>query len=163
MTRLGGDPSPRWGSTVLQPARIGSPSARSLYLVTDSLGSVRGTVIGSGALTGTGYDAWGNPQTVGGLTATTPFGFAGGYTDPTGLIYLLNRYYDPATGQFTSVDPDLAQTLQPYAYVNDNPVSLSDLTGLAWWDHGTFQGGLCWGFCSTDWFDASATFAVQIE
>jgi len=39
------------------------------YLVTDSLGSVRGTVNSSGTLTGTtGYDAWGNPQTPGGLT-----------------------------------------------------------------------------------------------
>lgn len=40
--------------------------------------------------------------TPGGLTATTPFGFAGGYTDPTDLIYLIHRYYDPSTGQFIS-------------------------------------------------------------
>ncbi len=80
------------------------------YLVTDSLGSVRGTVSTSGALTGTtSYDAWGNPQTRGGLTAT-PFGYAGGYTDPDGLIYLLNRYYDPATGQFISVDPAISHS-----------------------------------------------------
>jgi len=101
------------------------------YLNTDSLGSVRGTVNGSGALTGTtSYDAWGNPQTTGGLTATTPFGYAGGYTDPTGLLYLINRYYDPATGQFTSLDPAVDQTLQPYAYTGGNPVSSSDPTGL---------------------------------
>jgi RHS repeat-associated protein len=31
-----------------------------------------------------------------------PFGFAGGYTDPTDLIYLIHRYYDPSTGQFIS-------------------------------------------------------------
>jgi hypothetical protein len=60
------------------------------YLVADSLGSVRGTVSASGSLTGTtSYDAWGNSETAGGLTATTPFGYAGGYTDPTGLIYLV--------------------------------------------------------------------------
>ena len=100
------------------------------YLVTDSLGSVRGIVNSSGALTGTtSYDAWGNPQTSSGLTATTPFGFAGGYTDPDGLIYLVNRYYDPATGQFMSVDPDLAQTQQPYQYADGNPVSETDPTG----------------------------------
>lgn len=75
------------------------------YLVTDSLGSVRGTVNASGGLTGTcGYDAWGNPENSGGLRATTPFSYAGGYTDPTGLLYLINRYYDPNTGQFLSVD-----------------------------------------------------------
>jgi RHS repeat-associated protein len=102
------------------------------YLVTDSLGSVRATMNSSAAITGTAsYDAWGNPATAGGLTATTPFGFAGGYTDPTGLIYLINRYYDPSTGQFTSVDPDVDQTLAPYAYTSGNPVSQTDPTGLS--------------------------------
>ena len=70
----------------------------------------------------TSYDAWGNPQTTGGLTAATPFGYAGGYTDPDGLLYLINRYYDPATGQFISVDPAVAQTMAPYAYADGNPV-----------------------------------------
>ena len=85
----------------------------------------------SGTLSGTtSYDAWGNPQTAGGLTATTPFGFAGGYTDPIGLIYLINRYYDPATGQFTSVDPEVRDTLQPYAYAAGDPVSQTDPTGM---------------------------------
>lgn len=101
------------------------------YLVADRLGSIRGTVSPTGALTAnTAYDAWGNPETTGGLTATTPFGFAGGYTDPSGLIYLVNRYYSPQLGQFTSVDPDLASTLQPYAYAGDNPVTNADPTGL---------------------------------
>jgi RHS repeat-associated protein len=101
------------------------------YLVADSLGSVRGTVSSSGTLTGTtSYDAWGNAQTSGGLTATTPFGFAGGYTDPDGLIYLINRYYNPQTGQFISVDPDLSQTLLPYAYTDGDPVTDTDPTGL---------------------------------
>jgi RHS repeat-associated protein len=100
------------------------------YLVTDALGSVRGTVSSTGSLTGTAsYDAWGNPSAAGGLTATTPFGFAGGYTDATGLIYLDHRYYDPQTGQFTSVDPLLSQTLLPYAYANGDPVSQVDPTG----------------------------------
>jgi RHS repeat-associated protein len=113
------------------------------YLNTDSLGSVRGTVNSTGALTGTtSYEVWGNPQTTGGLTAATPFGYAGGYTDPTGLIYLINRYYDPATGQFTSVDPQVDQTLQPYAYTGGNPVSQTDPTGLA------FMVPVPCGFCS---------------
>jgi RHS repeat-associated protein len=100
------------------------------YLVSDALESVRGTVNSSGTLTGsTSYDAWGNPLTNAGLTGTTPFGYAGAYTDPDGLLYLINRYYDPATGQFTSVDPDLEQTLQPYAYTDGDPVIQSDPTG----------------------------------
>jgi RHS repeat-associated protein len=101
------------------------------YLVTDLLNSVRGTANSSGSLTGTtSYDAWGNPETSGGLTASTPFGYAGGYTDGTGLLYLINRYYDPATGQFTSVDPDVSNTLQPYEYAGGDPVVDSDPTGL---------------------------------
>ena len=78
----------------------------------------------------TSYDAWGNPETSGGLTSSTPFGFAGGYTDPTGLIYLIGRYYDPATGQFLSVDPLVAETGQPYAYAGSDPVNESDPNGL---------------------------------
>ena len=101
------------------------------YLVTDLLGSVRGIVSSSGNLTAsTTYDAWGNPETAGGLTSYSPFGFAGGYADPTGLIYLINRYYDPATGQFVSVDPDASQTLQPYRYADGNPIMDIDPAGL---------------------------------
>jgi RHS repeat-associated protein len=101
------------------------------YLNADSLGSVRGIISSSGSLTATtNFDAWGNPETSGGLTATTPFGYAGAYTDPSGLLYLINRYYDPVTGQFISVDPDLAQTSAPYAYANGNPVTNTDPTGL---------------------------------
>jgi RHS repeat-associated protein len=128
------------------------------YLVADSLGSVRGTVSASGSLTGTtSYDAWGNSETTGGLTATTPFGYAGGYTDPTGLIYLVNRYYDPQTGQFTSVDPAIAQTVQPYAYANGNPVSYTDPSGACnWWCEGFswsaagIVGGLCGALTAED-------------
>jgi RHS repeat-associated protein len=91
----------------------------------------------SGTLTATtNYDAWGNPETTGGLTVSTPFGYAGGYTDPDSLVYLLARYYAPASGQFISVDPLLSQTMQPYAYADGNPVSYVDPSGQArlnWW------------------------------
>lgn len=59
-----------------------------------------------------------------------PFGFEGGYTEPTGLIYLTGRYYDPTTAQFLSVDPDLPQTGQPYSYAGDDPLNRSDPSGL---------------------------------
>jgi RHS repeat-associated protein len=120
-----------YGNGVTPTEQVNLSTGGITHLVADSLGSVRGTVSSSGALSGTtSYDAWGNPQTTGGLTATTPFGFAGGYTDPTGLIYLINRYYDPSTGQFLSVDPEVRKTLQPYAYTAGNPVSQTDPTGL---------------------------------
>ena len=102
------------------------------YLVTDSLGSVRGMVDSTGALDATtSYDAWGNPQTVGGLTSYTPFGYAGYYTDPDGLTYNIARYYDPTTGQFLTVDPLVDQTEQPYQYTSDDPVDGTDPSGQA--------------------------------
>jgi hypothetical protein len=39
------------------------------------------------------------------------------------------RWYDPGNGQFLSVDPDLAETDQPYAYASDDPVNESDPSG----------------------------------
>jgi RHS repeat-associated protein len=101
------------------------------YLLADRLGSIRGTINTSGALTHTtSYDAWGNPQTSGGLTTNTPFGYAGNYTDPTGLTYNIRRYYDPATGQFISVDPAVDETEQPYSYAGDDPIDAIDSLGL---------------------------------
>jgi RHS repeat-associated protein len=61
--------------------------------------------------------------------AATPFGFSGAYTDPTGLVYLIHRYYDPSTGQFISVDPKVATTVQPYAYAGDDPLNATDPLG----------------------------------
>jgi RHS repeat-associated protein len=105
-----------------------------VYLLADAIGSIRGVVSASGALTAsTSYDAWGNPLTAGGLTSYTPLGYAGGYTDPDGLIYLINRYYDPQTGQFLSVDPQLSETQSPYGYAEDDPVDNADPTGANPW------------------------------
>ncbi len=42
---------------------------------------------------------------------------------------LVNRYYDPTTGEFMTVDPDLAETGQPYQYAGGDPVNESDPSG----------------------------------
>lgn len=119
------------------------------YYVADSLGSVRGVVSTSGSLVAsTSYDAWGTPQSSGGLTAETAFGYAGGYTDATGLLYLVNRYYDPTTGLFLSVDPALRTTNQPYVYAADNPLSASDPTGT-YSQAGPCEGNLHWPHVSS--------------
>jgi RHS repeat-associated protein len=101
------------------------------YLVSDSLGSIRGIVDSSGFVSAsTAYDAWGNPETSGGLALYTPFGYAGGYVDPTGLSYLIRRYYDPQAGQFLTIDPLVQTTEAPYSYALDDPVDRSDPSGL---------------------------------
>ena len=142
------------------------------YLVTDSLGSVRGTVNSSGSLTGTtNYDAWGNPESAGGLTATTPFGVAGGYTDPTGLIYLQHRYYDPQAGQFLSVDPLVDRTHQSYSYANGDPVNGTDPSGMrstfgeAFGNYYDKKGGAWWSaqmLCWSDNDECSIAWGLRI-
>jgi RHS repeat-associated protein len=65
-------------------------------------------------------------------TATTPLLWAGQYQDPTtGLYYMRARWYDPATGEFLSVDPDFDQTLDAYGYADENPLDGTDPSGLA--------------------------------
>jgi RHS repeat-associated protein len=99
------------------------------YLHHDQLGSIR--MISNGSPTSTfTYNPNGTLNASTG-TATTPFGYAGQYTDPeTGLIYLDHRYYDPYTNQFITVDPQASQTQQPYQYADDDPLNNADPTGL---------------------------------
>jgi RHS repeat-associated protein len=83
------------------------------------------------------YSVYGS-QTISSGSKVTPFGFQGSYSDPTGLIYSINRYYDPTTDQFLSVDPDVATTDQPYAFTDDNPLNAEDPLGLL---ADEFEGG----------------------
>jgi RHS repeat-associated protein len=54
-----------------------------------------------------------------------------GKTDASGLQYMRNRYYDPATGRFTQQDPiGLAGGLNLYGFVSGDPVNFSDPFGL---------------------------------
>ena len=53
---------------------------------------------------------------------------------------VLARYYDPATGQFLTVDPDVATTLSPYGYVQGDPLNSTDPTG----DCGLWGSDTCW-------------------
>jgi RHS repeat-associated protein len=123
-----------YGPTGTPLEQIGLTTGTTTYLIADRIGSVRATLNSSGTVTATtSYDPWGNPTTSGGLTATTPIGYAGAYTDPTGLIYLINRYYNPTTGQLLSLDPLVDQTQQPYQYAQDNPTDNTDPTGQACW------------------------------
>ena len=50
--------------------------------------------------------------------------------EPTGFYYLRARYYDPAIGQFLTVDPEVATTLSPHGYVAGNPFNNVDPRGL---------------------------------
>ena len=77
-------------------------------------------------------------------------GFVGGDVDPTGLIHIGAREYDPALGRFISVDPvqDLADPQQwnGYSYANNDPITRSDPTGLIPDDCRQFD---CYGYSLT--------------
>jgi RHS repeat-associated protein len=99
------------------------------YLFSGATG-VRYVATSAGAITSADvYSAYGT-RTTGGVANATPFGFEGAYTDPTTFLYLIDRYYDPSTSQFLSVDPDVAATGQPYAYTGDDPVNGTDPLGI---------------------------------
>ena len=63
------------------------------------------------------------------------FGYTGhGYSPDTELVYAENRYYDPRTAQFLSVDrvkgvASLPQSLNSYTYVWNDPMNLVDPDG----------------------------------
>jgi RHS repeat-associated protein len=102
------------------------------YLHTDQLGSIRMITNTSGASAGTAsYTAYGTRTTTG---TTSPFGYAGQYTDTeTGLQWDRARYYDPTTAQFLTVDPLAALTGARYTYTGGNPITGADPTGLIDW------------------------------
>lgn len=108
--------------------QINNSSGTVLYLHHDQQGSTRLLTGSTGNVEGKcTYGAYGTPTCEG---ATTPLGYDGQYTSAdTGLVYLRAREYDPATGQFLSVDPDVEQTREVYVYAKDNPLSYGDPTG----------------------------------
>jgi len=115
------------------------------YLLKDRLGSVDAVADASGTLTETrGYDAFGKPrsgtwadlspaklQNVG----TTPKGFTQHeHLNQLELIHMNGRVYDYHLGRFTGVDPFIqfplnSQSLNPYSYILNNPLSGTDPTG----------------------------------
>jgi len=100
------------------------------YLHHDQQGSTRLLTGSTGTVTGKcTYGAYGAPTCEG--TTTTPLGYDAQYTSSdTGLLYMRARAYDPATGQFLTVDPINALTRAPYNYAGDNPINYMDRTGL---------------------------------
>ena len=108
--------------------RIGSAH---YYFLTNASGSVVAVINGSGQTVANryGYDPLGN-TTYASVAVPNPFGYAGGFTDPTGLIHFGARYYDPSTARWTQVDPEATGTSSAYAYSNDDPINATDPTGL---------------------------------
>ena len=81
------------------------------------------------------YDAFGNYSEETDSPKKNPFRYCGEYTDDeTGLVYLRNRYYDPAIGRFITEDP-AKDGLNWYAYCGNNPIHTMLTRGgwSIWW------------------------------
>jgi hypothetical protein len=72
---------------------------------------------------------------------------------------VINRYYDPTTDQFLSIDPAVAQTDQPYVFTNDDPLNAEDPLGLS--DLGGTEGGLEPVFNASWLFDFGDTSGIS--
>jgi RHS repeat-associated protein len=123
------------GSTLYVPG-VGQWNGTSwAYELTDGLGSVRQLVNAQGNVVQSyTYSPFGEVIAAAG-SRSSALQYTGEQKDvDTGLVYLRARWYDSATGRFTSRDPFpgfavLPQTLHPYVYVNNNPVNLTDPSG----------------------------------
>ncbi len=121
-----------------------TPKEGQSYLLTDHLGSVD-TVIDASGVTSPqpqSFDTFGHhrdpntwlPTTGNGTTLTTRGFTHHEHLDNVGLIHMNGRVYDPTVGRFLSVDPMFqaltnTQSVNPYSYVMNNPLSLIDPSG----------------------------------
>lgn len=118
--------------------------ARKLYYVQkDRLGSTLAIADASGSTVQSyAYDAFGTPYLASGSGYVALKDFAGNlhgndrfftgreYDRETGLHYYRARYYDSDLGRFMGRDPiGMADQVNLYAYVANNPLKFTDPTG----------------------------------
>jgi RHS repeat-associated protein len=120
-----------WGEGLV--AQLQNGQAR--YVHADGLGSVKALSDGNGALTDAyAYATFGEVLSHAG-TSGQPYRFAGEHYDPeAGMQYHRARWYDPAIGRFTALDPFdgipiRPATLHRYAYAGSDPVNQTDPSG----------------------------------
>ncbi|WP_146259267.1 RHS repeat-associated core domain-containing protein [Streptomyces tateyamensis] len=127
------------GGVTLSRVTAATAGGTLVYQWADShgTGNVQISSDSSQAVTRRPSDPFGNPRGTqpapGSWSGSS--GFVGGTLDPaTGLTNLGAREYQPATGRFLNPDPILGtgdpQQWNGYAYSDNNPVNLSDPSGL---------------------------------
>ncbi|MGL5825495.1 MAG: RHS repeat-associated core domain-containing protein [Nocardioides sp.] len=105
--------------------------ANPTWYLTDHNGNTRALTDAAGAVQATyTYTPYGTPTRTTGAASTPLLYGRGHYDTDTGYIYLLHRYYDPATATFTTTDPLLSVSGSPYGYTYGDPLNVTDPTGL---------------------------------
>lgn len=73
---------------------------------------------------------WGNTTQSGVQAGNNPYQYVSGYKDAaTGYTKFGARYYNPAIGRFTQLDPSGKDP--HYSYAGNNPITISDTSGLS--------------------------------
>jgi RHS repeat-associated protein len=102
--------------------------------LSDHLGSVRQVVDPTTAVAlAQSFDPFGQVLEQAG-SAQSIFGYTGEQTDPTRLVFLRARYYNPSIGRFLTADSVVPDPLSSrgwnrYAYVENNPINRTDPSG----------------------------------
>ncbi len=138
-------------------ARLGEQQPEGWqYHLGDALGSVRELTNSTGTVgLVRSYEPFGSLMASFG-SGSTAFAFTGEQLDGTGLAYLRARYVDSFTGRFLSQDsriPDYQSppSLNPWTYVEGNPVNATDPSGLV-----PKRNEIGWNFiysCNCGWID----------
>ncbi|MEO8132825.1 MAG: FG-GAP-like repeat-containing protein [Betaproteobacteria bacterium] len=139
------------GGSVALPAN--QPASDTRYWHKDPLGSVVAITKTGGTVVGRyQFDVWGEREVKTSSIATgDPYEEERGYTghammDEVALINMNGRIYDPTAGRFLQADPIVqapgnGQSYNRYSYAMNNPLSLTDPSGLNWLDRFVTRGG----------------------
>ena len=139
-----------------------APEGQAWFL-TDRLGTVIGLASNSGSLIASySYDPTGIPRATvetGTVAGYNIHRYAGGLLDrTTGLTRFGVRWYDPATGRFTTPDPS-GKEKNTYLYAGGNALNLSDPSGMDSNDGTNFVVTMLWAAGS--WAATSSFWATM--
>ncbi|MDQ2913449.1 MAG: discoidin domain-containing protein [Chloroflexota bacterium] len=129
----------------LGPLYVVKSDATTVTFARDGSKNVRAEINSSGAVTAAfRYRAYG--QTSQTISAPPAYlGYASQLQDPSALLFMRARWYDPASTRFLSRDPEMGdvsapRTLNLYSYAGANPVVLSDPSGRCFFVCGAVIG-----------------------
>jgi RHS repeat-associated protein len=125
---------------LLLALRTGPTSTSTYYPLFDGLGSVVAVTDSNGDLAASyRYEPFGKRISCqgSGCSLQNPYQWLGGlgvYLDEaTGLYKMGTRYYDPALGRFTQVDPVAGGSANQYDYASQDPINRIDPAGTIDW------------------------------